>query len=325
MLSSSRFEADGVSRGRRTGLAFDQSPAYLEESRLAPAFGAAIETAGLPFLHSRLTYRRVINRDTVLVSPFTDAGGGLNFVGGDRTSSERVGYSLRASDAALGAVSGALVYDLYNQAFASYDLALDWYATRQVSVGAALGYFKPMFDADSIFNWFVHDGTTSASGRADVAFTRDAELVASGGVRMFTTEGTVRSFAGTPNLNDTGRNYDSFGTLGGRYRFGVTSVALNGSAEGGTVGHRYGSDVTGRRLFDGGYYDSLLVLSLYDWQDALRPERSATSFSYVLGGGIAPTFLGSRGRVGLEWEHTMNHLVGQRFRVLATLDFTVLK
>jgi hypothetical protein len=330
MLATSRFEGDGVSRGQRSGLAFDQSPAYLEESKLAPAFGAAIETAGLHYLHSRLTYRKVINRDTVLVSPFSDlstSGAALDFVHGDRTSSERAGYSLRASDASLGSVSGAVVYDLYNQAFASYDLGLDWYATEHVTLGGTLGYFKPMFDADSIFNWFVHDGTTSASGRADVQLTRDAEVVANGGVRMYTTEGVARSYAttATPNLNDTGRSYDTFGGLGGRYRFGVGSVALNSMAESGTVGHRYGGDVTTRRLFDGGYYDSLLVLSLYDWRDALRPDRSATSFSYVLGGGISPAFLGSHGRVGVEWEHTMNRLVGERYRLLATVDFTVLK
>ena len=182
-----------------------------------------------------------------------------------------------------------------------------------------------MFDADSIFNWFTHDGTTTYSGRADLALTRDAELVGTGGLRMYTTEGIVKGFATNPNLNRTGRSYDQFGTLGGRYRYGLGSVALNSMVEAGTVGHRYGADATLRRLFDDDYYDSLMILSLYDWRDALRPDRSATSFSYVLGGGVSPLFLGSRARLGVEWEHTMNHLVGQRFRALATLDFTVLK
>jgi hypothetical protein len=97
-------------------------------------------------------------------------------------------------------------------------------------------------------------------------------------------------------------------------------------AESGGAGHRYGGDLTGRKRFEGGYYDSLAVLSLYDWDDALRADRSATSFSYVLGGGISPNFmLFSRGRFGVEWDHTMNRLVGQSFRMLATLDFTVLR
>jgi len=55
-------------------------------------------------------------------------------------------------------------------------------------------------------------------------------------------------------------------------------------AESGVAGHRYGGDVTGRNGSTLATYDSLAVLSLYDWDDALRADRSATSFSYVLGG-----------------------------------------
>ena len=83
-----------------------------------------------------------------------------------------------------------------------------------------------------------------------------------------------------------------------------------------------GGDVTTRKFFDGGFYDMLVVSSLYDWSDALRPERDAASFSYVLGGGMTPF---ESTRFGLEWEHSMNRLVGQRFRVLATLELSVLK
>jgi hypothetical protein len=143
---------------------------------------------------------------------------------------------------------------------------------------------------------------------------------------MFSTEGDPNTYASAPDLNQSGRTFDYLGTFGGRYRFWDGSLALNTMAEAGDAGHRYGGDLTGRKQFDGGYYDTLAVLSLYDWEDALRPDRSATSFSYVLGGAIAPNFLSfSRGRLGVEWEHTMNHLVGQRFRMLATLNFSVLR
>jgi hypothetical protein len=79
--------------------------------------------------------------------------------------------------------------------------------------------------------------------------------------------------------------------------------------------------VTGKKTFDGGFYDSLVVLSLYDWSDELRPQRDATSFGYVLGGGVSPF---ETTRFGVEWEHSMNRLVGQRFRLLATLDLAVM-
>jgi len=326
MLSTSRFEAGGVSRGDRSGLGFGQSPSFLQESKLAPAYGFALESSGVHFLHSRFTYRKVINRDAVLVSPFLDNGGGLTYALGDRTSSERLGYSLRADKSDLGAVLGSIVYDLYNRRVSQYNAGLDWFASDRAVIGAGVDYFLPTFDGDSIFNWFTHRGTTSGTLRADLAFSRQFELAASGGVRMFSTEGDPHTYLASPDLNQSGRSFDYLGTFGGRYRFWDGSLALNTMAEAGEVGHRYGGDLTGRKQFDGGYYDTLAVLSLYDWEDALRPERSATSFSYVLGGAIAPNFLSfSRGRLGVEWEHTMNHLVGQRFRMLATLNFSVLR
>ena len=326
MLSTSRFEADGVSRGDRSGLTFGQSPSYLQESKLAPAFGFAVESTGVHFLHSRFTYRKVINRDAVLVSPFLDNGGGLTFATGDRTSSERLGYSLRADKSDLGAAMGSFVYDLYNQRLSQYTAALDWYATDRLVFGGNLEYFLPTFDADSIFNWFAHSGTTSLTGRADVTFSRRVEAAATGGVRLFASEGQPSTYQTTANVNQTGHTTDYFGALGGRYRFWDGSVALNTMAEAGDAGHRYGGDVTCRKTYQGGYYDSLAVLSLYDWEDALRADSSATSFSYVVGAGISPNFpLLSKGRFGVEWDHTMNHLVGQRFRVLATLDFSVLR
>ena len=328
MLSGSRFEAGGVSRGDRSGLSFGQSPSFLQESKLAPAYGFAIESSGVQFLHSRFSYRKVINRDAVLVSPFLDNGGGLTYALGDRTSSERLGYSLRADKADLGAVLGSIVYDLYNRRVSQYNVGLDWFASDRAVIGASVDYFLPTFDGDSIFNWFAHRATTSGTLRADLAFSRQFELAASGGVRMFTTEGDPATYAASsaPGPSQDGRSFDYLGTLGGRYRFWDGSLALNTMAEAGNAGHRYGGDLTGRKQFDGGYYDSLAVLSLYDWEDALRPDRGATSFSYVLGGGINPNFLSfSRGRLGVEWEHTMNHLVGQRFRMLATLNFSVLR
>ena len=88
---------------------------------------------------------------------------------------------------------------------------------------------------------------------------------------------------------------------------------------------RVGADVTSQELWKNGYYDSLVVLSLYDFADDLRPERYATSFTYVLGFGVRPNALGTRSRFGVEWEQSMNRLVGQRYRLLATLDLSVFR
>ncbi len=329
MLASPRWEADGVYRGSRDGLDVNQYPAYLAESKLAPAYGFAIESTGVQWIHSRLSYRKVINRDPVYVSPFADTGRGFTTVGGDRVSSEKLGYAARLNAAGLGAVSGSLVYDFYNQLLSEYDGSLDWYATDRITLGADYDYYLPTFDADSIFNWFAHEGTTHIAGRASWQASRRIALAASGGVQIFRTEGDPTSYAAAVQSSATpdpglasGALLDALGTLSGSYRWSAGSVGLRTMGETGDRGHRAGADLTTKKTFGGGFYDALAILSVYDWSDALRPTRDATSFTYVLGGGVNPF---DRTRMGVEWEHSMNRLSGQRFRVLATLDFTVLR
>jgi hypothetical protein len=308
-LSAGRFGAEGVWRGNRAGLELGQYPAFLEESALAPAAGAALEVVGLSSFHSKLSYRKVENHSAVLVSPYFDGANGLRLYRGARTSSERVGYSAQVDVAGLGAATGHAVYDLYNHLVSDATLDLGVQATPSLNLSADIDYYYPTFDGDSIFNWFTHQGMTTAEGRVSYVPKGPIDVALSSGLRWF---------------DDSGR--DVLAGANGRYRFGPGSVALDAFAEYGEIGHRVGGGLTTRRAFEGGRYDTLVSASAYDWDDALRPTRSATSFTYVLGAGMRPGLgLISRGRMGFEWEQTMNRLVGQRFRMLMTLDFTVLK
>ncbi|HVY25245.1 MAG TPA: hypothetical protein VHB79_01785 [Polyangiaceae bacterium] len=320
-----RFESQGVYRGDRYGFEANYYPSYLDESRLAPAAGVSVEASGFGVLHSRLSYRKVINRDEVNVSPFVDRGDGQWFLSGNRTSSERVGYSLRADSANVGALNASVVYDFYNQIFSQYALTGDAYLGPRVTVGGRFERYTPTFDGDSIFNWFSHMPTTSALGRADVRFSRALQATLSGGVRWFETEGSPSTYAADPDVSKTGRLFDISVDAGARYDLGRGSLGLRGGGETGQRGHRLGGDLTARRRF-GIRYDALCMVSLWDWSDALRPDRDATSFGYVLGAGLtpSPSFF-ARSRLGFELEHEMNRLVGQRFRALLTLDLTVLK
>jgi hypothetical protein len=325
LLGTRRFESQGVYRGDRYGYESNYYPAFLEESAVAPAAGLAVEASGFGVLHSRLSYRKVINRDQVLVSPFVDAGNGLYFLSGDRTSSERIGYSLRANHPSIGAINGSLVYDFYNQLLSEYSASADAYVTRKVTLGVSFERYTPTFDGDSIFNWFAHSPTTSALGRADVRFSRRIEATLSGGLRWFETEGEPATYAADPDQTQTGRLFDVSVDAGARFDYGAGSIGLRGGGETGERGHRLGGDVTGRRRF-GSRYDGLCVISLWDWSDGLRRDRDATSMGYVLGGGVTPgpSFF-ARSRLGFELEHNINRLVGHRIRALLTLDLTVLK
>ncbi len=320
-----RFEAQGVYRGDRTGYDANYYPMFLDQSRLAPAAGVAVEASAFGVLHSRLSYRKVMNRDEVNVSPFVDLGNGQYFLRGTRTSSERLGYSLRASSQKIGAVTGSFVYDFYNQIFSEYAVNANAYLSSSVTVGASFDSYTPTFDGDSIFNWFSRSPTTSALLRSEVRFSRRLQASLSGGLRWFETEGNPSTYAANPRVQETHRLYDLTVDAGARYDLGDTSISLRGGGESGERGHRFGGDVTGRRRFSA-RYDGLCNLSLWDWSDGLRPDRDATSFGYVLGAGVTPgpNFF-ARSRLGVELEHQMNRVVGQRFRALLTLDLTVLK
>jgi hypothetical protein len=162
-------------------------------------------------------------------------------------------------------------------------------------------------------------------GRAEVRFSRRLQASILGGVRWFETNGEPESYPATADRDVTGRLFDVSLDGGVRYDYGRGSLGLRGGGETGQRGHRLGGDITGRRRF-GSRYDGLCVLSLWDWSDALRPDRAVTSVGYVLGGGFTPgpSFF-ARSRFGFEVEHNINRLVGHRFRGLLTLDLTVLK
>jgi len=262
----------------------------------------------------------------VLVSPFADEAGGFLYVGGDRVSTERFGASARLEDFDYGAIFASTVYDIFSGATAELAAGADAYVTERITLGADYDYYLPIFDGDSIFNWFSHAAQRSLTGRADVRFSRRLDAAVTGGVRVFEflDDPANTSTQGVPVAGGT--ELDVIGSLGGGYRWNDGSVSARSVLENGERGHRVGGDVTTKKTFDAGYYDTLVVLSLYDWEDSLRPERYATSFAYVLGVGVSPGIdVLNTARLGVEWEHAMNRLVGQRYRVLATLDFSVLR
>lgn len=347
-LSTSRFERQGVWRGNHVGFgtAADQPsvtdyPSY-QYAQAAPAFGFNLESSGVSWLHGRLSYRRVYNRGTSVTQQFPDLEGGFRTVKGTRVSQDRLGYSLDLNKSSLGAIKGAFTYDLYNQMIASFNAGVEAYAGARTTIGADVDYFVPTFDADSIFNWFTHSPMTSVTARISATPSRKFDFSASGGVRLWQTEGdadtfgaeectasglcsgdqeidpaTAQSFIRDEANRATATVIDAMGNVAGRYRFGTGDLGLRGMVQAGSRGHRGGVDLNGEKRFDGGRYLTLARVSLYNWDDPLRPDRGATSFGYVLGAGVRPV---KQADVRIEWEHDMNRLVGQRFRFLAVLN-----
>lgn len=347
-LSTARFERPGLWRGNHVGFgtAADQPsvtdyPSY-QYAQIAPAFGVNLESNGPSWIHGRFSYRRVYNTGTSVTTQFPDVQGGFRTVKGTRISQDRLGYAVDVNKSSLGALKGGLTYDLYNQRIASFYGGLEAYVGARTTIGADVDYFVPTFDADSIFNWFTRNPTTTITARISANPTRRFDFSASGGVRLWQTEGDADTFGaeecaasgfctGNQEIDPvnaqsfirdeanrgTANVIDALGNVAGRYRFGTGDLGLRGMVQAGARGHRGGVDVNGEKRFDGGRYLTLARVSVYNWDDPLRPDRGATSFGYVLGAGVRPV---KQADVRLEWEHDMNRLVGQRFRFLAILN-----
>jgi hypothetical protein len=278
-------------------------------------------------LSAAVAYRKVENRSRVRLSPFArDPSEAPATFGEPRTSSERVATTARLDWPGRGSFSSNAVYDRYRSLWTDLDLDAEVVPTGSVSLGAGFSRRRPAFDGDSIFNWFSQGTTTAATTRVSIAPTRWFDASLSSGVGWFETEGDPWAAPGDTarDLDRSGHNLT--GSVVARLRDGVSELTLLARGDAGDRGHLAGADLSIRRNLGGGVYDVLTLLSLYDWSDPPRRNRDATSFSYVLGAGARTGGgLFSRSRLGLEWEHTLNRLVSQRFRVLATLRLEVFR
>ena len=359
-LSSSRFERQGVWRGSHRdfgGTGDPSSTLYpsFQFTKPAPAFGVALESSGPNWVHGRFSYRRVYNTGKAFTQQFPDPGGGFPTVEGTRVSQDRLGYALDINKDDLGGLKGGFSYDLYNDLVSTFFGGVEAYLGKQVTVGADIDYFEPTFDADSIWNWFTKSPVMTMTGRMAVDFTREFDVAGSGGVRLWQADGDPDTFgagqcdaqftAGSPNAElckmgqlgfdptgagrdfsrdeenrDTSTTLDALANLAGRYRFRTADLSARGMLQTGERGRRAGGDLAGEKRLDGGRYALGARVSLFDWQDPLRPDRDATSFGYVLGAGYRPLEYAD---LHLEWEHDMNRLVGQRFRVVAMVNLQV--
>lgn len=358
-LSTSRYEMQGVWRGRHAfaddtagPLSAVDVPSF-HEAALAPAFGAAVETNGPPWVHGRLTYRRVYNTGETITRQFADPGAGHATASGTRVSSERLGYAADAALPDVGGVKGGFAYDLHGQIVSNAFGGVEVFATDRVTVGADVDHVEPIFDGDSIWNWFSKEPTTTLTGRVAIEVTETVAVSGWGGARLWRTEGDPDGWsrdecaaaglpegcledgvpldpvrAGVDGLRDVADARDvhlladGLGSLHGRYRSGLGALEARTMVQAGARGRRVGGELAGEKPLDDGRFTLGVRISAFDWSDPERPDRDATSAGYVLAWGFRPL---AEARLRLEWEQSFNELVGSRVRVLGMLDVLVVR
>jgi len=334
-LSTNRWDGNGILRGDRTDVERSRWPS-LQPAKPAPMYAFAIETAGPTWIHGRLTYRKAWNTGPTFV------GGGGALLGPDsigvydakRVSSERLGYGASAQISDVASLQGNIIYDLYSRRWNSIEASGDVFFGSRVTASLGYSYWRPIFDADSIWNVFGVEPMDDGSVRLEVDPTDALSLSADAMVRRYHSDDVDQASAGPPNGVDpktgthpsyaTATTYAPGGGLRGRYKWPTATLILRGSMLEGDQGRRVGADLSldkvirGRYLLDG-------RISLWNFQDKLRhdderADRSATSVGYVLGAGYKLT---NEATTQVQFEHDINRLVGMRYRIFAVLNVRV--
>ncbi len=328
-LSTPRWEREGVWRGDRSNFDPSMYPSY-QPSDVAPAIGVAAESAGVSWLHGRLSYRRVLNTGEVNTSQFASGLTTPVTYNGSRVSSERLGYSIDATHADYGGFKGGLAYDMYLAKFASVFASVDAFVTRRLTLSLDYDFYQPTFDADSIWNFFASEPMNDFGIRGVYDASEKLSLSGSAHARMYNVRTSSDSNTSSPNITSqvnpnyypsNGTPFDEGGTLGARYRSGAGIYGARATGNFGDGGDRAGGEIYGERTVETRYLFSART-SLFQWEDKLRPDRSATSFAYMAGVGY---IFAPRARASFEFDHSMNRLVGQRFRGMLWLTVAVTK
>jgi len=314
-LSSSRYESDGVFRGDRTGMAANLWPSYLNSTEPAPAWGATLALTAFPWLRARADYRRVTQHDTVVTVPFANPAGQLQTYSGNRVSSERIGLALGADIASRASVDSAWVYDLYRGVNQEHRVYATYRAAPRLRFTAGYQYRLPLFDADSIFNWFGAKGTVLAQSSASWRVTERTSVTVTGGARWLGVG--PRQFLSDALGAGPDAGVDWLARVESSYFTSARGLGAGTAVESGDAGGRFSSDVWYRERFWTERLESNLRVSAGRWQNPLMAQHGQSSLMYVAGMRVYP---GQRPELGVEWEHVMMQGAAHRFRIIATLS-----
>jgi hypothetical protein len=327
-LSTQRFESDGVWRGNRGGYDPSLYPSY-QPSDVAPVIAAAVETSGVTWLHARATYRRVLDTGSSNTSEFASGLYNPAQYSGTRTSAEKLGYSVEASLAQVGSARAGLIYDLYNAKFGSAYANLDAFLGHGITLGVDYQFYQPTFDGDSIWNFFLSEPMNDLGGRAVWAVNDHIALSGAGHARIYTVQTQEDQANASPNIQPgnpsyfpiSPHTYDGGGDFSARYKVASGSLGLRASGSFGGEGDRVGGDLSGERVIEARYVFQGRV-SVWQWNDKLRPDRDATSVGYVAGVGyrFAP-----RSQTMFEFQQDTSRLIGARLRAMLYLTLAVTK
>jgi hypothetical protein len=206
--------------------------------------------------------------------------------------------------------------------------SFDWYAKPSLTVSLDYDFYQPTFDADSIWNFFLAMPMNDLGLRAAWDPTRNVGIAGGLHGRLFQVQTGPEALTSptSPNAISSDNVYPTSGVqpMGGfdvsaRYRIGDGSLGARGALDAAKTGDRMGLDLYGERTLETRYVFSART-GVWQWNDKERADRDATSFGYVLGTGYKPY---PKTLLFTDFQHDMNRVGGQRFRVMLWLSIAL--
>jgi len=207
------------------------------------------------------------------------------------------------------------------------------YAGQKVTIGLDYDFYQPAFDGDSIFNFFASQPTHYMGLRGNFEINDKWSASASGFGRGFTQATSPQyEMGGSPGgpvpnpppqlrdellrrrvLPDEQRRLHGRWIGGGRYKTRTRISVCDRTCSFGDGGRRAGGDVFGERVW-ATHYVAADASACGSGKTILRPRSRSDELSDTCSGSANRFF--NRSFAGVDFQHDINRLVGQRFRLI---------
>jgi hypothetical protein len=225
---------------------------------------------------------------------------------------DKVGAHIDARISERVRVFGEAVYSIPLQSLLLASFSGEWRNRYGLALAIDGSRYRPMFDLSSIWPSFWTDATDELRARTTIPLSQHLELSAAATGRRYALSESGPGANGV-SLPD---EYNVGGSAGLVLRMPAYRAALQGHAEGGSVGARGGVDADGWWWVIPSWVRVNGRLSLWEVDDELRPQRSGLTAGAVVG---ATVQLGRLADLHADIEDDINRFVGNRLRALAVL------
>ena len=296
----SAWQSTGVFRGNRQDMPQEFWPEFLNDRQVSPSFGTAVHFRPSKEIDTHINYGIVLNNNQVITAYTPSLDGTYDSYGQLRIGQNRLVAGANYIDEAGLQFGMDARFDFYVMRISRAEARIAAPLLKNYRAEIDISYDNPVFDADSVFNWFYYGANSSAQLLQSIDLDPITRLDMVAGGRLYG--------------DDLGGS--AFSRLRGTQRYLFSSFSGGLEFEDGTAGHRIGADIGARHRLDKIGLDLHALGTVYNIEDVLGQGGNNWLWNYVLGLGYE--FFG-RNKILFDWEQNFSERVGEHHRLTLSL------